>query len=127
MRIIGFILLFLSIVFANDTQYIANILKEMQNFKIEFKPLNNPLNAFFSKKIKINKTIKIIPIPRSDKKLHLEAIVFNRALINNIWVKKGDEIYGYKVVDIKSKEVVLLKNGKKFILKMKINLLKVKR
>ena len=131
MRIIGFIFIFMTLIFANDdAKYVLKVLKEIQNFHIKFKILKDPLNAFFLKKInKVNfSRINTLPqFSKSDTVLHLEAIIFNKALINNIWVKKGDEIYGYKVIAIKRNEVILLKNGKKFVLKMRINLLKVKK
>jgi hypothetical protein len=121
------ILLIGVLLFANqDTDYIIKLIKEMENYKITFKKLKKAEKAFINNDIPVTTNKKAIK--RFSKiKLELNAIVFNKALINNQWVSKGDEIYGYKVIYIGKRKVVLLKNNKKLILKIESNLIKVER
>ncbi len=48
----------------------------------------------------------------SEDSFHLSAIMNNKAYINGAWVKKGDMVGDYKLVDIMD-NAVYLKNGKK--------------
>jgi len=117
-----FIPLVMATVLFADISNIITALKEIESFKPVFQKM--PAYNVFTK---IN---TISPQPEAvtfEKKviLKLNAVFMNKANINGVWLKKGDEIEGYKVIDIKSNEVVLLKNGKIKILKNKSNILKV--
>jgi hypothetical protein len=48
--------------------------------------------------------------------LTLNLILNSSAMINQKWYRKGDKINGYKVADIHSESVLLIKNKKRLLL-----------
>jgi hypothetical protein len=95
------------------------IIKEINSYKPHF------VNEMQQKKsVKVIKKIKKETIKNSVK-LYLDAIFNNIAYINSKPVKVGDRIYGYKVVKISFDRVILVKNGKIKILKIKPHIIKV--
>ncbi|AZV47065.1 hypothetical protein C3L23_07200 [Nautilia sp. PV-1] len=102
-----FLLIFIgSFVFADVLTIITKI-KQMEKYKPVFKTV--PAYNIFTKDIEINKS-KITAVPKQNS-LVLNAIFQNKANINGIWVKRGDNIEGYVVVKITDKEVVLKKDN----------------
>ncbi|ACM92103.1 hypothetical protein NAMH_1375 [Nautilia profundicola AmH] len=105
-----------------DIYTVITEIKKMQTYTPNFKKIEK-YNIFSSFNI-VNKNIPL-EITAQDKILSLNAIFQNKADINGVWVKVGDEIAGYKVIKINNNEVVLKKNNTIKKLVLKSNILKV--
>ncbi|GAX87079.1 conserved hypothetical protein [Lebetimonas natsushimae] len=115
-----YIFLFLGVVLFADISNVLLKLDKIENYKPVFKKI------YFIKCNKI-KNVSEKSIVNKQSELKLKAIFNNKALINNMWVKKGDLINGFRVIKIYSKEVVLKKENKIIILTFNNNLLKVEK
>jgi hypothetical protein len=110
------IILFSAIFLYADISNILLKISNMENYKIKFKKI------YFTK---CTETKKFIPL-NNKFELKLMAVFNKKALINNEWLKKGDIIKGYKVIEIYPKKVVLKRENHFIILKFS-DLLKVKK
>ena len=98
--------------------------RSFQDIKVNYDPFAQTKNIIQKKK-NLKKTVRL-----STKKTFSLVTIFNdRAFINSKWYKKGDTIYGYKIVDIGGDKVLLSKESKfKYLRIKKINnLLKVEK
>ncbi len=121
MKIVFILSIFFNIIFGEDLVY--KILKDIENIKNISKPTKIIINydPFFPKteQKKAKKKAKI--------HFTLKAILNKEALINGKWRKEGEKIEGFKIVKIKKREIILIKNRKKIILNLKApSFLKVK-
>jgi len=57
---------------------------------------------------------------------YLSAIINSAALINDVWYKKGDSFFGYKITKISRTSVTLQKNNKRTLLTTKTEFNKLK-
>ncbi len=132
MRYILLLLLFIS---ANAWD-ISTLLSKIDYLRSEtsksFKEIEPSYDPFMqTKKIFIKKRdLKVATKPSAKiTPLTLITILNDRAFINSKWYKKGDKLYGYKIVYIGDDKVVLKKDNKvKYLQIKKIkNLLKVEK
>jgi len=117
-------IIFLTAVFAfADISGVINKIKQMESYKPVFikMPVYNVFTDVSTKKEDSN----FIKLEVKKVILKLNAIFQNKANINGVWVKKGDIIEGYEVVEVKNDSVVLKKEGEIKILQIKPNILKV--
>ena len=112
------VLLILGLFLQADVLNVVTQIKNMENYAPEFKKIAK--YDIFGEDIVIIK--KQLNQKKAKKNLILNVIFQNRANINGLWVKKGDDIEGYKVVRVFSDGVVLKndKEIKKIILISKI-------
>ena len=129
-----YILLFVCFVYIN-AQDISVLLSKIdyltkqtsQNFqdiKVNYDPFVQS-KKIVQKKKNLKKMVRL-----STKQTFSLVTIFNdRAFINSKWYKKGDTIYGYKIVDIGDDKVLLSKESKLKYLRIKKinNLLKVEK
>ncbi|HIQ50555.1 MAG TPA: hypothetical protein EYH54_01125 [Nautiliaceae bacterium] len=105
-----FSLIFFFVFLFSSTIQIIEEIKEIEQFKPKFKNVQNfDIFSFEEDKKKIVDK-KISFIPKKSPVLQIYAIFQNKVNINGRWFKVGDKIYGYKIVKI-SKKFVLLKKG----------------
>ncbi len=122
MRYIVYILLFcigLSAFPLKSLQSKIEILKNRK--KYEFKDINVTYDPFFkaAKIISLKKKISNGIIKPIKVRFILLTVLNHKAFINNQWYKKGEKIYGFKIVKIYSDKVILQKRKKKVILKIR--------
>ena len=111
-------MLFLGIFLYADISDVLLKIKDIENHKKIF--LKYPdYNIFTSKVYKIKPKQSIIQIHKPLVKLILNAIFNNSAKINGKWVKKGENILGFKVIKILHNRVILQKENKKVVLRVK--------
>jgi hypothetical protein len=113
--------IFLSVFLFADISNILITINKIETYKPLFKKI---------KFIKFKKTANIKQISNNTNnnfELQLNAVFNKKALINSMWVKKGDFIKGYKVIKIYSKRVILKKENQIIVLKLENNILKVKK
>jgi hypothetical protein len=72
----------------------------------------------------VQKTFKVKP---TEESLHISTILNNRVFANSSWRSVGDEVSGYKIIQINKNEVLARKNGKivKFGIKRQKSIVKV--
>lgn len=63
----------------------------------------------------------VMKVQKRKQILTLSLILNNKAMINDIWYKKGDKINGYTITELNSKSVLLQKNQKQLLLSTKSN------
>jgi hypothetical protein len=117
-------LIFVTIFLYADVSNIILKIDKIERYKPVFKYIYMP--ECKEKKVKIISVNNKIPLSKKRVELKLLAIFNKKALINNEWLKKGDIIKGYKVIEIYPKKVVLKRENHFIILKFN-DLLKVKK
>jgi hypothetical protein len=113
-----FLLFSLSVILYADISNILEKINTIENYKIDFKPINLKK----CRKMKVRNKKKEI-----EKKLILKAFLNKKVLINDKWLKVGDVIEDYQVVKIYSKKVVLKKDNKFYILEFNNTLIRIKK
>lgn len=84
--------------------------------KVKVKKLGKKNEPKFNANKKASTISKTVRKVVSSKRMVLEAIINKSVLINGKWYKLNERVYGYKIVSIDGKSVVLMKYGKKRIL-----------
>jgi len=115
------IIFFIAIFLYADISNILLKIKEIEKSKKIFLPIPQ-YNIFTS-----SKTISITAVQTNSINIPIRiyAIFNNLVNINGKWYKVGDNVNGYKVVEISNKNIVLKKDSKYIILKPTIKFLKV--
>ena len=70
---------------------------------------------------------KTFDVKAVEDTLHVTTVLNNRVFVNSSWYKVGDEVNGYKIIQIRENEVLTKKDGKilKFGLKRQKSIVKV--
>lgn len=70
---------------------------------------------------------KAVAEKQQDRALHVTTILNNKAFVNSQWHSVGDEIYGYKIIQIREDGLLAKKSGNivKFGIKKRDNIVKV--
>ncbi len=107
-----FLLVFITTYLFADIKYIIEDIKSLEKYEYKIKPFVN-YNIFTHytkpKKRKFSFIKKIFK-----KHLKLEAIINNKAVINGKMLSIGENISGYKLIEIYD-NYVILKKGNKFL------------
>ena len=101
--------IYLSINMLSEATFTNNQIREMTQYilkKRKSKDIFENIKEPFVMNINIPKKSNIIIKP-SMHTLYLQAILNNKAFINNKWLEINDQIQGYSVLFISKKEVVL--------------------
>ncbi len=93
------------------------IKKEEDKFFLKRKdPTLEPMKLYL--KIMGSNNLEFSQLPE----IELKAILFNpkhkKAFINESLLSEGEEIYGYKIKEIREREVTVVRGNKKFVLKI---------
>ena len=113
------LIFFLGIFLYADISSVLLKIKEIENKKKVFLKYPN-YNIFTSKVYKVEKRNNIIKVfAKKSINLILEAIFNNSAKINGIWLKRGDKILGFRVIKILHNRVILQKESKIVVLRVK--------
>jgi hypothetical protein len=113
-------------VFADETNQITNLIKQINKKQFEYKEITTIYDPFVSVK-KINGKLHL---PKATSKqikkvYRLEVIFQNKAKINGKWYKNNDKIGKYKII-IQKNQVYLKSKNKQFLLASKTtNIIKV--
>jgi len=112
--------LFFAIISLLQADEYDKLVNQILNYKVIIQ--NKIYNPFETKKVNV---ISVPEIINNDVDIKLLAILNNKALLNvdntTKWVKKGQYIDKYKVLDIKNNKVIL-SNGKILQFKKKIQI-----
>ena len=104
-------------------------MSDKKDLNAHFFDLKIDLNKFYIKKFEkikpivkkkseIAKEIKITKIPIPQNSYELKAIIAEYILINDIWLKEGEIIDGFKVNEINRNSIVLENKNKKIRLEL---------
>ncbi|WP_148224931.1 hypothetical protein [Nitratifractor salsuginis] len=80
--------------------------KRQSKVKVDFEKVVSPFASFVQEDVNATPILKPV---RQEAKFSLDAIVNDKALINNHWVRVGDVLEGYRVESIAEDHVVLKK------------------
>jgi hypothetical protein len=115
------IFLFQSEILLKTTQIKSIDIKKLKNYlyiKVQY-ILGKKINQYKKTDLKLEKFHKN-PFFNINNNINikLNAVVGDIAYINNHIVKKGQKLFGFELIDIKSNQVIMQKQGHKIILRI---------